>query len=411
MSGYIRTIGWLCLCLFSVFVAGADPYSAPDGDLNRDGVVNAVDLQCLVVLFDVIEGAGGLAEDLCNSDDDCPVKYSCRAGFDLFKLCLPGCLDGEVSLGQSGAEVCSDPAADDESCLGTVVKKSADFDCNGTLTNADFLFVVSLVMGKAGGAGTVDADSDGRLNFCDPDSDGDETEDVADCAPLNPAVGPCADNDSCTVDTCVDGECVFVPDTGSTCDDGESCTHGDTCADGLCSGQVYGCDDDDVCTDDSCNGDGSCSFQATTGPLCDDGNPCTQLDTCSSGLCSGQSYSCDDGEECTDDWCNGDGSCGHSNVTGSCGAGKQCQNGECVAVCQPGSHATWSGSCSSYCTNQGCNSATVYGAWHSNICGCGCCQASSGGTAKGPFGGGFSDCQLVEGGWVPTCATTCVCSQ
>jgi hypothetical protein len=360
MSGYFRTYGWLCLGLFSVLAGGADPYSAPDGDLNRDGVVDAVDLQCLVVLFDVLEGAGELAEDLCSSDDDCPVKYSCRVGFDLFKLCLPGCLHEEVSLSQSGEDLCTDPGADDESCLGTVVKKSADLDCDETLTNADFLFVVSLVMGKAGGEGTVDVDGDGRLNFCDPDSDGDETEDVDDCAPLNPEVGPCVDADPCTVDTCVAGECVFVPDTGSTCDDG---------------------------------------------------NPCTQLDTCDSGLCSGQSYSCDDSEVCTDDWCNGDGSCGHTNVSGSCGAGKQCQNGECVAVCQPGSHATWSGTCSGYCANQGCNSATVYGAWHSNICGCGCCQASSGGTSKGPFGGGFSDCQPVEGGWVPTCATTCVCSQ
>ncbi len=50
MSRWFRTIGWLSLGFFAVLAAGADPYSAPDGDLTRDGVVDAVDLQCLVIL-------------------------------------------------------------------------------------------------------------------------------------------------------------------------------------------------------------------------------------------------------------------------------------------------------------------------------------------------------------------------
>jgi len=398
----------LCVAFVAWVVTGADPYTAPDGDLNRDGVVDAVDLQCEVLLFDALQGAAELTEDVCVTDDDCPGSEPCRAGPLSFKLCYPACLSMEVVFGQSAGPVCSDPEEDSPECLGTVGKPNADFNCDEEFSNVDFQFLVALVMDKAGGAGTADQDGDGQLNFCDPDSDDDEVEDPDDCSALDPAIGICFDGDPCTQDVCEDGGCVFPPATGPLCDDELQCTHSDSCVDGTCIGTSYVCNDGDVCTDDACTGAGGCSFVNNTA-LCDDTNPCTSGDVCGAGQCAGTPYSCNDSNVCTDDWCNGNGTCGHSNNSVSCGPNHQCQGGQCVALCSAGDYPTWSGTCSAFCSGMGCGSAQVFGAPHSNLCGCTCCSAATGGTASGPYGGGFSDCQLVQEGWIPYCATTCRC--
>jgi len=297
----------LSLACLALALGGADPYTAPDGDLNRDGVVDAVDLQCEVLLFDALQGASELTEDACAVDGDCPPSSTCRPGPTTYKLCFPGCLAPQVTFGPVGGPVCDDPDEDSPECLGTVAKPNADMNCDEAFTNVDFQFVVALVMGKAGGPGTADVDGDGLLNFCDPDSDGDVVEDPDDCSPLDPTVAICDDGNVCTDDSCTDGACTYV------------------------------------------------------------------------------------------------------NNAASCGPNHVCQGGSCVAQCVAGDYATWSGTCTAFCAGKGCGTAQVFGAPHSNLCGCTCCQASTGGAASGPYGGGFADCALVQGGWIPYCATTCRC--
>ncbi len=51
---------------------------------------------------------------------------------------------------------------------------------------------------------------------------------------------------------------------------------------------------------------------------CDDENACTSDDQCTAGYCAGTPYVCDDSLACTTDACNGDGTCSHSIVSGSC---------------------------------------------------------------------------------------------
>ncbi len=175
MSGGGRSaVRWVWIAILAWVVIGADPYTAPDGDLNRDGVVDAVDLQCEVLLFDALQGAAELTEDACAVDGDCPESYACRVGPTSFKLCFPVCLSSEVTFGQANGPVCTDPEEDSPECLGIVGKMNADMNCDDEFSNVDFQFVVALVMGKAGGAGTADVDGDGQLNFCDADSDADE---------------------------------------------------------------------------------------------------------------------------------------------------------------------------------------------------------------------------------------------
>jgi len=134
--------------------------------------------------------------------------------------------------------------------------------------------------------------------------------------------GPCANVCNEAADTCnlLDG---------TPCDDGLFCTVTDACVSGVCSGSGDPCsggaecamtcnddaddcfdengspcvDDGNPCTDDYCDGAGGCIHLANAAP-CDDGLSCTSNDTCSGGVCMGDPPpECDDGNPCTVDLC------------------------------------------------------------------------------------------------------------
>jgi len=278
------------------------PYTAPSGDLDKDGLVNVADIQCQVLVHARVTAAGTPGEDLCATDAQCLADpgpgYYCRAGFSGYKICLPTCLDESVMLGEALPVDCAGNGDDfeDADCLGKVQKHNADLNCDGEIGNEDFAFLIAVMVGKLGGAGSADHDGDARLNFCDNDSDGDSADDPADCAPLNALVGACDDGDACTDDSCVDGECLNVSlEVGAGCDDGDPCTLGDTCEGGFCLGTPLVCEDSNPCTNDSCQG-GQCVF--------------AQIEGCNN--CPG---GCDDGDPCTSDSCQGS-SCSHSAIWG-----------------------------------------------------------------------------------------------
>ncbi len=64
--------------------------------------------------------------------------------------------------------------------------------------------------------------------------------------------------------------------------------------------------------------DGAGPVPCEVGEPCDDGDPCTTNDMCKGGFCSGQSYDCDDGLQCTRDVCLGDGQCKNELRNGFC---------------------------------------------------------------------------------------------
>lgn len=131
------------------------------------------------------------------------------------------------------------------------------------------------------------------------------------------------------------------------CDDEDPCTEDEcdsqnSCAntpDPLCRrcGTHDECEDDNECTDDVCGASGACTYTfAADGTACGSSeiSPCDRADTCQAGACSNNAISeatpCpDDGNECTDDICDGYGLCTHPAVQDglSCGAG----GGECLA--------------------------------------------------------------------------------
>ena len=114
--------------------------------------------------------------------------------------------------------------------------------------------------------------------------------------------------------------CGGKPD-GTACDDGNPCTSADGCAGGKCTGgAAVACDDVNACTADSCDPVKGCVHAFTVGP-CDDGDACTQGETCAFGLCVPESKTvCDDGDVCTVDQCDAMGACVFAPING-CGGG------------------------------------------------------------------------------------------
>ncbi len=107
----------------------------------------------------------------------------------------------------------------------------------------------------------------------------------------------CEDGNGCTVDVfdLQAGVCIHRAER-LACDDFNACTMSDTCVEGVCLGESRSCDDGDTCTDDFCDPRMGCVNVVTTN--CDDGNPCTE-DICRpNGGCD--NIVLDDGTPCND---------------------------------------------------------------------------------------------------------------
>src|SRR5207253_3221162 len=118
------------------------------------------------------------------------------------------------------------------------------------------------------------------------------------------AVDECdaAENCTGTSATCPDDR--LQPD-GTACDDGGLCTQTDTCQSGACMGSdPVVCLPSDQCHDaGACDpATGACSDPAKDdGVSCNDANPCTQIDTCQSGTCIGSNLIvCTASDQCHD---------------------------------------------------------------------------------------------------------------
>ena len=153
------------------------------------------------------------------------------------------------------------------------------------------------------------------------------------CLPGTP--GDCDDQNPCTKDVCdpIAG-CVYTPADG-LCNDGDECTSVDTCSQGECEpGPAVVCNDNNICTDDDCDPDSGCVF-VPNDAQCDDLNACTDGDSCELANCvPGPALVCTDDNECTSDTCDTDTGCVYpplDNGTPCGGPDDACIGGECVA--------------------------------------------------------------------------------
>ncbi|HYC53431.1 MAG TPA: hypothetical protein VEL28_00615 [Candidatus Binatia bacterium] len=225
-----------------------------------------------------------------------------------------------------------------------------------------------------------------------------------------------ADGNACTNDVCTAGGVCGVPNTAS-CNDGLFCNGADTCSGGSCSvhsgspcsGGVQCNDqcneaadnclapsgsacagDGNPCTSDVCNGSGVCGVANSAS--CNDGVFCNGSDTCSGGSCSvhagnpcsggaqcndqcneagdtcftslGTTCS-SDGNPCTNDVCNGAGSCGVANGA-PCNDGVFCNGADTCAAGSCSLHAgnpcSGGAACNDQCNEVADNCAVAAGA-------------------------------------------------
>jgi immune inhibitor InhA-like protein len=159
----------------------------------------------------------------------------------------------------------------------------------------------------------------------------------------------CAAPDQChTAGTCNPGTGVCsnpAKTNGTSCNDGNACTQADTCQAGACTGaSPVTCTAADQCHGaGTCNpGTGACSTPALAdGTSCNDGSACTQSDTCQAGTCAGGNpVVC-----AAADQCHGAGTCNPG--TGACNTptladGTACNDGNACTqtdTCQAGACA------------------------------------------------------------------------
>ncbi len=352
----------------------------------------------------------------CDDSNDCTTTDTCSGG-----ACIPGpaldcddhngCTDDSCNPNSGCAYVNNNNSCDDgdacttnDACSGGICLSGAALDCN------DHNVCTDDGCNPASGCTYMN-----NTASCD-DSDACTTGDVCSggsCAPggptncndgnvctgdsCNPATGcahsglagccnvdtDCNDTDLCTTnERCVDHACVSSPvdcndtnvctddgcnpNTGCThannnnsCDDSSACTTDDTCSGGACvGGPPPNCNDNNVCTDDSCDSQTGCTH-TNNAASCDDGNACTTTDTCSGGTCvGGPAADCNDNNGCTDDGCNPANGCTHVNNNDPCSDGNACTTndtcsaGACVGGAPPDCND------SNACTNDSCNAAS-----------------------------------------------------
>lgn len=141
------------------------------------------------------------------------------------------------------------------------------------------------------------------------------------------------DGDPCTDPACIDELCAWVPNT-APCDDGNVCTEMDTCFEGVCDGEPVDCSDGNECTNNFCDPAGGCVVQPNLEP-CDDESICTVNDACSMGSCGGEPLDCSDGDVCTADSCDPVTGCYSEPIADCCADDSECGADE---ICDPGTN-------------------------------------------------------------------------
>ena len=326
------------------------------------------------------------------TDDGCSPAVGCQNAFN-----EAGCDDGNPCTSNDRCEfgACTDTTAticnDGDPCTNDTCNTSTG--CTTSFNNANCaddgdlctndLCVVGVCThpSVADGGNCDDANvcttgdicqaglCDGQSLDCDdanPCTD-DSCDPILGCVHLPNTLACTDDNNSCTLDECLDSACQHIAtNEAQPCTDNNQCTILDKCVGGACTGNAIICNDSNECTDDTCDSiTGACNYTVNQAPCTDDGNDCT-LDTCQDavcihnnnnvgnpcddndactdlevcvvgGVCEGQPRDCDDGNECTVDGCDtASGGCTTSNFNGVCAddgdpcTGDVCEGGSCT---------------------------------------------------------------------------------
>ena len=288
---------------------------------------------------DQCDGAGGCQGDEttpCSDDNPCTDDFCNSAG---------GC----VNVANTGPCSDGDACTVGDQCTGSLCVSGATDDCNdGDICTVDSCDAINGCDNTFAGGACDDGDactddvcdavsgcqSTNNTAACD-DSDPCTTGDICDAGSCSSG-GPtdCSSVNPCTTGSCGPGGCVETANTAD-CNDDNPCTTSDVCSDGSCVGSgSLNCDDTNLCTTDSCNpfSPEGCTNEANTS-ACDDGDVCTENDTCLDTQCSGTVVAPACGNGCIEPI----ETCGEPDMVScalgeTCGAACTCEAQDCAVL-------------------------------------------------------------------------------
>jgi hypothetical protein len=304
-----------------------------------------------------VQGEGCVFTEIPNCTPDCELDGDCD---DQDVCTTDSCDDGHcsfIAIVCDDLDECTTNSCDPvDGCMFVAIPGcepnlcEQDIDCD----DSNFCTTDSCVEDRCIYSAVVCDDSDPcTINSCIASVGCVFTPDPA-CAPCLGDLD-CNDGNRCTLDRCVEGECVSSP---ISCNDGDPCTV-DSCdpATGCRYVAIPGCvaecdsdsdcDDENACTTDSCDLDEVppvCVFApVSSGTVCNDGNLCTANDACDDGFCTGGFANCDDGNPCTTDFCDPASGCVHVQIPdcSHCVTNEDCNDADVCTVDR--------------CTNGDCN--------------------------------------------------------
>jgi hypothetical protein len=327
----------------------------------------------------VPSGTSCADSNICNGGETCNATGTCVAGTPVTCTAMSQCHN--VGTCNTATGVCSTPAkSNGTACSDANACTQADTCQSGTCVAG--APVVCMAMSQCHNVGTCNTSTGVCSNPIKPDGSGcsdnnactqmdtctagactsgapvvctaqSQCHNVGSCNPstgvcsnpTKPDGSGCTDSNACTqMDTCQAGVCAsgtpvvctaqsqchnvgacnpstgvcsnpIRPD-GSGCSDGNACTQVDMCLSGMCTGNAVVCTASDQCHDaGTCNpSTGACSNPAKpNGSACSDANVCTQTDTCQSGACAGSNpVDPSDSNPCTADTCDPVGGVSHT---------------------------------------------------------------------------------------------------
>lgn len=316
----VRQLTPLCTCLWSVMPPNAGSFNPPDSCDTVFTVEAAGDAFLAVVqtcngqsneFFSLIEAQAATDDDSVTSSTGAEANIEVLPGTDVIEGTTVQ-LDGRGSVGSgfrwdqlSGSAITllhpvsllgppSTPPVPVEN-LPAVEFTAPTINC--PQVNATFTFQLTITRGPDDELLAIEdqAISTAQVLVINTETCNVSTPPPPPPPPQDPCAGVTCndtDNNPCTTSMCVNGTCTTVPAAeGGGCDDGNVCTQNDTCQSGTCAGTANpgaACDDGNACTqNDMCQANASCSgTNANAGTACSDGNVCNGNETCNgAGVC------------------------------------------------------------------------------------------------------------------------------
>jgi len=266
---------------------------------------------------------GHMGEDVCTlqCETECPPGWSCQqvpgTAPDVIWLCVSA--HANLCLPCGDAADCKGAAGADDACLDYGDEGSfcgggcdADDDCPWGFSCADAVTV--------DGAALKQCVADAGVCPCTKKS---VALGLATPCQLGNDVGVCDGLRMCTEEGLTD--CDAAVPVAELCNGLDDDCDGEIDEPHLVDGEyVVICDDGNDCTDDACDGADGCTHVALSEGECVDGDVCTVGDHCEAGTCVGSPVACDDGNPCTDDVCDGLGGCEFAPNLADCDDGDPC---------------------------------------------------------------------------------------